>query len=128
MPLEWERIPGGLPEDLWALDGDEIVGRAYQIPIGPERGLWFWTMTALRPGPRITLPTGGTEARRGYSGRRVIEAYERLLSHGSGVPPHRRPCQPAYVHVSQPMVFWQDAFGRCHCPAAQAAPPTYSIV
>jgi hypothetical protein len=49
MPVEWERIRGGLAEDLQALDGDAIVGRVYQIPHGPERGLWFWTMTALRP-------------------------------------------------------------------------------
>jgi hypothetical protein len=42
--------------------------------------VWFWTMTALRPGPRITFPTSGTEARRGDAGRRVVEAYERLLA------------------------------------------------
>jgi hypothetical protein len=27
----------GLPKDFRALDGDEIVGRVYQIPTGPER-------------------------------------------------------------------------------------------
>jgi hypothetical protein len=79
MPVEWERIPDGVPEDFRALDGDEIVGRVYQIPHGPQSGLWFWTMTALRPGPRITFQTNGTEARRGEAGRRVVEAYERLL-------------------------------------------------
>ena len=46
MPVKWERIPDGVPEDFQALDGDEIVGRVYQIPTRPERGLWFWTMTA----------------------------------------------------------------------------------
>jgi hypothetical protein len=79
MPVEWERIPDGVPEDFQALDGDEIVGRVYQIPHGPERGLWFWTMTVVRPGPRITFPRSGTEARRGDAGRRVVEAYERLM-------------------------------------------------
>jgi hypothetical protein len=79
VPVEWERIPEGVPEDLQALDGDEIVGRVYRIPLGPERGLWFWTMTVVRPGPRVTFPTNGTEARRGDAGRRVVEAYERLL-------------------------------------------------
>jgi hypothetical protein len=64
MPVERERIPDGVPEDFQALDGDEIVGQVYQIPTGLERGLWFWTMTALRPGPRITFLTNGTEARR----------------------------------------------------------------
>ena len=44
MPVEWERIRGGLAEDFQALDGDEIVGRVYQIPHGPQAGLWFWTM------------------------------------------------------------------------------------
>ena len=37
MPVEWERIPDGLPEDFQALDGDEIVGRVYHIPTRPER-------------------------------------------------------------------------------------------
>ena len=27
MPIEWERIPDGVPEDFQALDGGEIVGR-----------------------------------------------------------------------------------------------------
>jgi hypothetical protein len=36
MPVEWERIPDGLPEDFRALDGDEIVGRVYEIPHGPQ--------------------------------------------------------------------------------------------
>jgi hypothetical protein len=81
VPVEWERIPDGLPEDFRALDGDEIVGRVYQIPPGPQAGLWFWTMTAVRPGPRLPPPTSGTEARRGEAGRRVVEAYERLLAH-----------------------------------------------
>jgi hypothetical protein len=78
MPVEWERIRGGLPEDFRALDGDETVGRVYQIPSGPAAGQWLWTMTAVRPGPRLTFPTNGTEARRGDARRRVAEAYERL--------------------------------------------------
>jgi hypothetical protein len=36
MPVGWERIPDGVPEDFRALNGDEIVGRAYQIPHGPQ--------------------------------------------------------------------------------------------
>jgi hypothetical protein len=76
-----ERIPDGVPEDFRALDGNEIVGRVRQIPTRPERGLWFWTMTALRPVPRIACPTNGMEARHGDAGRRVVEAYERLIQH-----------------------------------------------
>jgi hypothetical protein len=30
MPVKWERIRGGLPEDFRALNGDEIVGRVYR--------------------------------------------------------------------------------------------------
>jgi hypothetical protein len=37
-------------------------------------------MTIVRPGPRPGFPTNGTEARRGDAGRRVVEAYERLLA------------------------------------------------
>jgi hypothetical protein len=37
-------------------------------------------MTVVRPNPRITFQTSGTEARRGDAGRRVVEAYERLLA------------------------------------------------
>jgi hypothetical protein len=83
MPVEWERIPDGIAEDFQALDGDAIVGRVYQIPTGPQAGLWFWTMTVVRPGPRVTFPTNGTEARRGDAGRRVVEAYERLIAHAA---------------------------------------------
>jgi hypothetical protein len=79
MLVEWERIPDGVPEDLQTLDGDEIVGRVHQIAIGPQAGLWFWTMTVVRPGPRVTFPTNGTEARCGDAGGRVVEAYERRL-------------------------------------------------
>jgi hypothetical protein len=75
MPVEWEWIRGGLAEDFQALDGDEIVGRVYQYPHGPQPGLWFWTMTVVRPGPRLPPPTSGTETRRGDAGRRVTEAY-----------------------------------------------------
>jgi hypothetical protein len=52
MAIEWERILDGVPKDLRALDGEEIVGRVYQLPHGPQGDLWFWTMTAFRPGPR----------------------------------------------------------------------------
>jgi hypothetical protein len=56
-----------------------MVRPVYQHPHGPQAGLWFWTMTTVRPGPRVAFPTNGTEARRGDAGRRVVEAYERLL-------------------------------------------------
>jgi hypothetical protein len=86
MPVEWERIRDGLPEDFRALDGEEIVGRVYQIPHGAGAGLWFWTMTAVRPGPRFPYPTNGREIHRGDAGRCVVEMYERLLAHARNVP------------------------------------------
>jgi hypothetical protein len=66
MPVEWERIPHG-----------------------PQAGLWLWTMTAVRPGPRLPVPRSGTEARRGDAGRRVVEAYERLLAYTRHAPDFR---------------------------------------
>ena len=70
-------------EAATTLSGFVMATEWERIPTGPERGLWFWTITALRPGPRITFPTSGTEARRGDAGRRVVEAYERLLAHAA---------------------------------------------
>jgi hypothetical protein len=63
MAVEWERIPDGLPEGFQALDSDEVVGCVYQIPHGPERGLWFWTMTVVRLGPRLTHEREGGSPR-----------------------------------------------------------------
>jgi hypothetical protein len=88
MAVEWMRtrdvFPAldGLAHDYTALDGEAVVGRVYRIEGGPGQGLWFWSMTAHRPGPRPPIPTDGREARRGAAGRRVVEAYERLLARG----------------------------------------------
>jgi hypothetical protein len=59
--------PGRVPEDFQALDGYEIVGRVYQIPIGPERGLWFWTMTVVRPARRVPDERDGGSPRNPFS-------------------------------------------------------------
>ena len=72
----------GLEHDYTALDGEAVVGRVYQIVGGPAHGLWFWSMTAHRPGPRPSIPTSGREIDRGDAGRRVVEAYDRLLARG----------------------------------------------
>src|SRR5918994_1835414 len=47
------------PPDFTAFDGEEAIGRIHQIVDGPERGLWSWTMTAVRAGPTPTFPTSG---------------------------------------------------------------------
>ncbi len=65
--------------DFTALDGQEEIGRVRQITDGPERGLWLWTMTAVRAGPTPTFPTSGRVADRAKAGRCVAEAYRAML-------------------------------------------------
>jgi hypothetical protein len=74
------------PTDFVAFDGEEIIGRVYQIRHGIQEGLWFWTMTVSRPGPTFNARSG-TEARRGDSGRRVVEPYEAMLRRTRGWKP-----------------------------------------
>jgi hypothetical protein len=59
---------------MWAADD----GFRRRIRHGTEDGLWLWSMTATRPGPTF-VDRGGTEARRGDAGRRVVEVYEAML-------------------------------------------------
>lgn len=66
------------------------MGRVYEYPHGPQRGKWFWTMTATHPGPSFPFPICGIEDKRGDAGRRVIECYRRMASF-YGVP---RPTGP----------------------------------
>jgi hypothetical protein len=65
--------------DWIALDGDRSIGRVYQITAGPESGLWFWTMTATRPGVSRS-GTNGRAQTRGEAGRCVVAAYERVIA------------------------------------------------
>jgi hypothetical protein len=68
------------PSDLdrVAFDEDEIVGRVLQHRHGQEQGQWTLSMTAIRPG--VAESTNGTVKTRREAGRRVGEAYTRLLS------------------------------------------------
>jgi hypothetical protein len=85
MPVEWMRHSDMYRElspsniDWIALDGHRSIGRVYQITAGPESGLWFWTMTVVRPGTS-PLAMNGRAQTRGEAGRCVVEAYERLLA------------------------------------------------
>jgi hypothetical protein len=85
MPIAWMRSAdlypdaGYPPTDFVAFDGEEIIGRVYRIRHGTEQGLWFWSMTVSLPGPAFNARSG-TEAHRGEAGRRVIEAYQRMLA------------------------------------------------
>jgi hypothetical protein len=64
--------------DFVAFDGELLVGRVYRIGQGMDRGQWLWTMLVDLPGPRFTH-RNGTASTRGEAGRKVVEAYERLL-------------------------------------------------
>jgi hypothetical protein len=84
MAITWMRTSDAFPglnpsdRDFTAFDGETIVGRVYQFEAGPEEGVWFWSMTADRPGLRFA-GRSGRAAGRGDAGQRVVEAYERLL-------------------------------------------------
>jgi hypothetical protein len=39
------------PERPGATERERYIGRVYQYPHGPEKGLWFWTMTCTHRGP-----------------------------------------------------------------------------
>src|SRR5215210_4381779 len=86
----WPRGP-----DFTAFDGELLVGRVYQYEHGPEKGLWFWTMSVERPGPPFPGPTHGVEARQGDAGRCVVEAYGALLKHVDAHSPHKDGKKPA---------------------------------
>ena len=68
------------PERPGATERERYIGRVYQIPHGPGKVQWFWTMTCTKPGARSPFPTRGREERRGDAGRRVIECYRRMAS------------------------------------------------
>ena len=79
MPVQWKRTADVLDDreidwDYTALEGDEVVGRVYRIP----SGLWFWMMTADRPGPRRPHAATGREDTLRNAVQRVVEAYEGL--------------------------------------------------
>ena len=84
MAITWMRTSDAFPDldrsdkDFTAFAGDKVIGRVYQFEAGPEAGIWFWSMTADRLGPRFA-DRSGREGRRGDAGRRVVDAYERLL-------------------------------------------------
>jgi hypothetical protein len=84
MSITWMRTSDAFPDldrsdtDFTAFDGKDIIGRVHLFENGPEQGLWLWTMTATGPGWPFTARSG-RERQRGEAGRRVVEAYERLL-------------------------------------------------
>jgi hypothetical protein len=85
----WPRGP-----DFTAFHGELLVGRVFQHQDGPEKGLWFWTMSVERPGWSSPGPTSGVEPQHGEAGRRVVEAYHALLNHGRDAPEREQPLAP----------------------------------
>ena len=82
----WPRGP-----DFTAFHGELLVGRVFQHQDGPEKGLWFWTMSVERSGWSSPGPTSGVEQQHGEAGRRVAEAYHALLTSAGAV---REPDEP----------------------------------
>ena len=86
----WPRGP-----DFTAFDGELLVGRVFQHQDGPEKGLWFWTMSVERPDLPFPGPTCGVEAGHGDAGRRVVEAYWALLKHVDALSRNKDGQRPA---------------------------------
>ena len=85
----WPRGP-----DFTAFHGELLVGRVFQNQEGPEKGLWFWTMSVERSGPPFPGPTSGVEHQHGEAGRRVVEAYHALFKHGRDTSEREQPLAP----------------------------------
>lgn len=91
MQISWKLTRDAIPDALWqaqdltALDGDQVIGRVYQIEHGPGEGLWHWAVTGAPQSSCSTSDVSGHERERGRAGRRLLEAY-RLLhqSHTRG--------------------------------------------
>ena len=86
MTIRWmlthEAFPDASPgPDFTAFDGEKPIGRVHQVEHGPDRGIWFWTMTAQDGGAPPAHPTSGRSAERAKAGRSVIQAYRRMLAH-----------------------------------------------
>lgn len=96
MKLYWMRTFEAWPNDSWLKTSftcfDErkpdresdglshtYIGNVYQVPHGPEDGLWAWSVTAVFVGPKNPFPHSGREPTRKEAGRRVMETYERML-------------------------------------------------
>src|SRR5215207_352159 len=86
----WPRGP-----DFTAFDGELIVGRVYQAEHGPDKGLWFWTMSVERPGSLFPGPVRGVEEQHGQAGRRVVDVYHALLKHAHEASPEREETLPS---------------------------------
>ncbi len=65
---------------------DKDVGRVYEMSHYVVAGAWRWSMYAHSHTGRVPFVTHGHEDSRGDAGRRVVEAYRRLLAHNEQHP------------------------------------------
>ncbi len=86
MTIYWrphhEICPELLPErDFITLDEEteQSIGRVYLMTHSEHAGRWHWSMFAHSNIGRVPFEIHGYEDKRGDAGRRVVEAYRRLL-------------------------------------------------
>ena len=82
----YPELPPG--QDFLAFDEatDKDVGRVYEMSHHVVAGSWCWSMYAHSNSGRVPFETTGYEMSRGEAGRRVVEAYKRLLAHNERHP------------------------------------------
>jgi hypothetical protein len=64
----------------------ESIGRACIEHHSANVGRWHWSMFAHSTTGKVPFDIHGHEDSRGAAGRRVVEAYERLLEHNARYP------------------------------------------
>ncbi len=81
-------------QDFIAFDDarEKSIGQVYLMDHSGQSGRWRWSMYAQSTTGRVPFETYGYEDSRGEAGRRVAEAYRRLLAHNE-----RHPRQPGSV-------------------------------
>ncbi len=62
------------------------IGRVFQMSYHIVAGSWRWSMYAHSITGRVPFETSDYEMSRGDAGRRVVEAYKRLLAHNEQHP------------------------------------------
>ena len=67
-------------------ESEDSIGRVHLMKHSEQQGRWCWSMFAHSNTGRVPFETHGHEDSRGEAGRRVVEAYRRLLEHNECHP------------------------------------------
>ena len=67
-------------------ESEDSIGRVHLMKHSEQRGRWCWSMFALSNTGRVPFEIYGYEDKRGDAGRRVVEAYRRLIEHNERCP------------------------------------------